>query len=106
MKAKIQGKSMLPYLKPGQIIEIWPVTDTTKLKFGDIVVFKENDRLVCHILIRRVRNIQDNTIHFITQGLNVAHEDIPIASENIFAKAKSCPWYHLTLLLLKRAIRN
>jgi len=106
MKAKIVGNSMLPYLKPGQMIDIWPVTDTTELRFGDILVFKEIDKLVCHIFIRRVRNIQDQSIHFITQGLNETREDIPIASENIFAKAKPCPWYYLALLLLKRAIRN
>lgn len=97
---------MSPYLKDGQTIDIWPVTDTSQLKFGDILVFKENDRLVCHILIRRVRNFNDQSIYFITQGLNEVREDNPIASEKIFAKARPCPWYYLALLLLKRSIRN
>lgn len=104
-KAKVNGNSMSPYIKHGDEIDMWPIDDVSKLRFGDIIVFKEGERLVCHILIKLMRKSQDSDLYFITQGLNQSHEDYPIPSRFVFARTHKCPWYYLLLLQIRNFVR-
>lgn len=73
----IQGNSMLPWIKDGDIIEIVPVATT--IRYGDVVAFfnKTHSRLVAHRVIGKKKS------YVITKGDNCFRADIPIKKNNL-----------------------
>ncbi len=53
---EVQGRSMFPILRNGAHVEVQPVV-MDELHPGDLVVFTNGYRLVCHRLIRRRRHL-------------------------------------------------
>ncbi len=51
---KTTGFSMWPFLKAGEKLLI-KETPTEKLKIGDIVIYRAGSQLVCHRLIKKIR---------------------------------------------------
>lgn len=60
---RVVGNSMLPYLKPGNIVLAKKVN---KYKIGDIVIANVNNRQV----IKRVKNINNNLYELIGDNKN------------------------------------
>ena len=60
---RVVGNSMLPYLKPGNIVLVKKVK---KYKIGDIVIANVNNRQV----IKRVKNINNNLYELIGDNKN------------------------------------
>ena len=78
IQISLSGMSMFPFLRHGDIVQIETV-DVEKLKIGDVIVFKTEDKWVAHRLIKR--NIKQNL--FYTRGDGKTVKDIPITPEQI-----------------------
>jgi len=71
IKGSIEGNSMLPWIKPGDQIEI--VSSPSKIRFGDVVAFFDNNhsRLVAHRTLGKKNGL------LITKGDNCFATDPP-----------------------------
>jgi signal peptidase I len=69
---------MFPFLMHGDIVQISSI-EIDKLKRGDIVVCKVNDRWIAHRLIKK--NIAKNL--FFTKGDGKIHKDFPVNQTQI-----------------------
>jgi signal peptidase I len=81
IRAKAEGYSMYPFLKPGSIIMLGPVNDETILIPGEIIAWKRESGFVLHRLIAIIKN--GNEAHFITRGDSCMNEDPPLSREMI-----------------------
>jgi signal peptidase I len=77
------GRSMIPYLRPGQKVQLAPV-DMSQIVRGDLVAFHKADYLVVH----RVHAVlsENGVIQLLTKGDSNLHPDAPVTSENYLAK--------------------
>jgi ATP-binding cassette subfamily B protein len=80
------GFSMYPALKPGDrgVVE---KTELSKLKIGDIIVFKSNAKLVAHRLIRIEESGTEKV--FIAKGDKNTHSDEPVEIQGIVGRITS-----------------
>jgi len=81
VKLTVTGNSMFPFLLNEETVRIAPV-DQSKLKVGDILVFKSKGHFIAHRLIR----IEKNDAVFITKGDFCLHKDAPFTKEQILGK--------------------
>jgi len=84
VKARAEGFSMFPFIKPGAIIMFSPVTPETILVPGEIIVLKRDPGLVLHRLVSIRKN--NNKVLFITRGDSCVEEDKPVSREQIAAR--------------------
>lgn len=98
---------MEPLIKAGVNLRI-KVIEPATLKFGDPIVFKRGDRLVCHIIIRIYKIHQQPNFHFITQGLNESQEDHPVESSDILGVPINArpTLIHLLFFIMKKTVRS
>ena len=77
------GRSMIPYLRPGQKVQLAPV-DMTQIVRGDLVAFHKVDYLVVH----RVHAVifEKGTIHLLTKGDSNLNFDALVDEQNYLAK--------------------
>lgn len=50
-----EGFSMWPFLKPGERLVVKRIS-SEGLKIGDIILYQSNTQIVCHRLVKKVRN--------------------------------------------------
>ena len=77
------GRSMFPFLTTNNKIELIKY-DTQRLEKGDIIVYKSNDKLIAHRLVRKIK-AGDNYL-FVTKGDTCFSFDRPINSDAIIGK--------------------
>lgn len=65
--ARLKGISMFPTLRTGQIA-LYKRCSAKQLKVGDVIVFKANNKLVCHRLIFKLQT--KNTLILLEKGDN------------------------------------
>jgi signal peptidase I len=77
------GRSMIPYLRPGQKVQLAPV-EISQIVRGDLVAFHKADYLVVH----RVHAVLsgNGTIHLQTKGDSNLNPDAPLDAQNYLAK--------------------
>jgi len=77
------GRSMIPYLRPGQKVQLAPV-DMSQIVRGDLVAFHKADYLVVH----RVHAVlsANETIQLLTKGDSNLNPDAPVDAQNYLAK--------------------
>jgi signal peptidase I len=77
------GRSMIPFLHPGQKVKLTP-TELSLIVRGDLVAFHKQDYLVVH----RVHDVHslNGAIQLITKGDSNLNPDAPVTSENYLAK--------------------
>lgn len=80
IRCKVGGISMLPLLWPGDVIIIDPII-IEQIAIGDIVVFKQDNRLVAHRLIS-ISNINNSKFLF-TKGDSNLKRDEPFSAESL-----------------------
>lgn len=83
IEANIQGSSMYPLLKDGDIVKVEPIkVELVHLKRFQIVIFKnEKDVLVCHYV--KINFIKEKNV-LICQGINkTSGEDLPVYPDSI-----------------------
>lgn len=76
IKARAEGFSMYPFIKPGTSVLLGPVDDETVLSPGEIIAWKRDSGFVLHRLVSIIRN-EEGTF-FITRGDSCLNEDSPI----------------------------
>lgn len=81
IRAKAEGYSMYPFIKPGSIVLLGPVNDSITIIPGEIIAWKRESGFVLHRLTGIVKN--GNEIHFITRGDSCLQEDQPLSREQI-----------------------
>jgi|WetSurMetagenome_2_1015567.scaffolds.fasta_scaffold03381_9 hypothetical protein len=87
LKARADGYSMYPFIRPGSMILLAPVTDETVLAPGEIIAWKRESGFVLHRLISIVRSDKGNL--FITRGDSCLSEDMPVQRAVISGKVIS-----------------
>jgi len=81
---RARGRSMSPFIRDGEIIEIVPI-DIKKIKSGDIIFYRSNSKkLVIHRVIKRI--LENGKIVFITKGDFSPTFDQCIHSNNVLGK--------------------
>lgn len=77
------GRSMIPYLRPGQRVQLAPV-DMSQIVRGDLVAFHKADYLVVH----RVHAVlsENGVIQLLTKGDSNLNPDAPVDAQNYLAK--------------------
>jgi len=79
----IEGTSMYPTLRAGDVVEIEPPSQET-LKKGDLVIFQKQKRLICHRLVDLFE--EDGETWIKTKGDTVEESDTPLALRQILGK--------------------
>jgi signal peptidase I len=81
----IVSGSMEPLIKVGDTIIVEP--SSTPLQPFDIVVFRREDKLICHYVLHLNRLPgPDGLARIITRGLNSNSEDFPVAVNEILGR--------------------
>lgn len=75
------GFSMFPFIGTGDKIVIRP---EKKMNIGDIIVFKRDDRMVCHRIVTVFE--KDGIKYYQTMGDSHFHLDDPITADRILGK--------------------
>jgi signal peptidase I len=75
-RVRVQGTSMLPALRPGDEVELRS-TAFNKINGGDIVAFRQAERLFVHRVIERGPN------GLLTQGDALRQADVPVSSDQL-----------------------
>ena len=70
------GFSMWPFLRPGQRLIIKPCA-VSELKTGDMVLYQNDNQLVCHRLIKKEKHAQEYLLYTRGDNSNYRLECIP-----------------------------
>jgi signal peptidase I len=81
IRIRADGYSMYPFIKPGSIILIEPMTVESNPVPGEILAWKRDSGFVVHRLVSIKRN--DSGIFFITRGDSCSYDDLPVSREQI-----------------------
>ncbi len=95
----IASESMSPWIRVGQQI-ILSKCEYKNIQPFDIIVFFQNDKLICHIIYKKFDD------HFISKGLNTYKFDEPINPENILGKVDHLQFGKFRRWVLKREFRK
>jgi signal peptidase I len=81
IRAKAEGYSMYPFIRPGSTVLLGPVDDGVTLIPGEIVAWKRESGFVLHRLTSILKN--GSEIHYITRGDSCLKEDPLLRREQI-----------------------
>lgn len=81
LRILVKGSSMFPVLRTGDSVI---VTSPDNLRKGDIILFRKDENIVCH-RIMKIINIGEQ-VFYITRGDSLFYEDRPVSSEDIIGK--------------------
>jgi len=84
LKARAEGYSMYPFIKPGSIVTLAPVNEETILSPGDIIAWKREAGFVMHRLASITRTSEGDI--YITRGDSCINFDIPVTRSLISGK--------------------
>jgi signal peptidase I len=84
IRARAEGFSMYPFIRPGSIILLGPVSDDTVLSPGEIIAWKRDSGFVLHRLVSIIR--KDSETLYITRGDSCLDPDPPVKKEQISGK--------------------
>lgn len=82
---KTTGFSMWPFLKSGEQILVKKVS-AENLKIGDIMLYRVNDRMICHRLVRKVS--KEGEYLFYTQGDTSLKIDNPVSEKALIGRVE------------------
>lgn len=98
VSVQAHGNSMQPLIKNGQILDLKKIKPE-EIYVGDIVVYKKNNSVVCHLVIAKQTDVTKSETLFITAGSNTKHDDIPVLASEILAKVTNVKLSKFKLLL-------
>ena len=81
VRVSTRGPSMFPPISPGDKITIKPETD---YQTGDLVVFKRDDQMVCHRLVKVFE--RDGIRYCQSRGDSFFVPDDPVAADQLLGK--------------------
>lgn len=87
LKIKARAHSMRPLISDGDELHVVPALNPMQdLRPGDIIVFRKNNLLLCHVLLNIQRDHVAQGYLFITQGYNCDHEDSPVPELDLLGR--------------------
>jgi signal peptidase I len=97
VELRAYGRSMIPYLRPGQKVQLAPV-DMSQIVRGDLVAFHKADYLVVH-RVHAVHSVNES-IQLLTKGDSNLNPDAPVDAQNYLAKViavqRGSSWYKVS----------
>jgi signal peptidase I len=81
IRAKAEGYSMYPFIRPGSTVLLGPVNESVTLIPGEIIAWKSESGFVLHRLTGIIKN--GNDIRFITRGDSCLQDDQCLNREQI-----------------------
>lgn len=86
---KVSGKSMLPWLRPGDIVFVRK-TDASQISRGNVVVFENDGHVSMHRVIERIssRDGDAGSARFITKGDARVLADAPIGADELCGRVE------------------
>lgn len=93
LRIRVTGASMFPIVRTGDKITI---RHEKSPAVGDIIVFRREDRMVCHRLVRTFE--KDGIKHYQTRGDAFYSPDEPIVGEQILGKVIRIDREHISLI--------
>ncbi len=93
VRVRVAGASMFPIIRTGDRITI---RHEKSPAVGDIVVFRREDRMVCHRLVRTFE--KDGIKYYQTCGDAFYSPDEPIVAEQILGKVTGIDREHISLI--------
>jgi hypothetical protein len=87
IRARAEGFSMYPFIRPGSMILLGPVNDETILSPGEIIAWKRESGFVLHRLVSIIRN--DSETLYITRGDSCMNPDPPVKRDQISGRVLS-----------------
>ncbi|MFA5582774.1 MAG: signal peptidase I [Bacteriovoracaceae bacterium] len=95
LSLRVASESMVPVLKTGQIITV-KRADLDNLKKFDILVFLQNEKIMCHFLWSVQTN--EGQVEFITKSIeNPTEIDIPIKEGLLLGKVDATIPLHIKI---------
>ena len=79
LTVRVKGRSMQPFLSDGELL-IVSSTDAEDIAVGDIILYSDKGKYVCHRVFRKRGN------SFVTKGDAGLKPDAPIVSEELIGK--------------------
>ncbi len=81
LRINTRGPSMFPLIGTGDKITISTIRNP---KIGDILVFRRDDQMVCHRLVKAFE--RNGTRHFQTRGDSFFNPDEPVTADQILGR--------------------
>jgi signal peptidase I len=81
IRAKAEGYSMYPFIRPGSTVLLGPVNDSVTLIPGEIIAWKRESGFVLHRLTGIIKNGIE--IYYITRGDSCLQGDQPLRRDQI-----------------------
>jgi signal peptidase I len=81
IRARADGYSMYPFIKPGSTILLGPVNNKSVLSPGEIIAWKRESGFVLHRLVSIIRTGEEDL--YITRGDSCLDDDPPVRREQI-----------------------
>jgi len=109
-KCQIVSDSMEPVLKIGEVVRAEPIAapdEVTRLKRFTLIVFKRDDRVLCHYIWRINQQVMPGTC--VTRSLkNPFHDEVPVPFNDVLGqiREKVIPTWLRVLLVLNNALRG
>jgi len=105
VRIETSGPSMLPFIRTGDKIIIRP---EKKMNIGDIIVFKRDDQMVCHRVVRVFG--KDGIKYYQTRGDTHFSPDEPVTADQILGKVvrierENVSFARRSLLLIHPALK-
>lgn len=91
-KVRLYGRSMMPMLLPGALLEFDPV-DPAACRPGDVVLVRRGDVLTAHRWVGGARDA------WVLQGDALARPDPPVTDEQVLGRARGVPFARTSLPL-------
>ncbi|MEO8078361.1 MAG: signal peptidase I [Acidobacteriota bacterium] len=82
-RLRVGGTSMLPTIRPGDVLLIRPV-EITSVEPGEVILFRAGGRLFVHRVVQPVVSGADRIL--ITRGDNHAHPDQPVTAVDLLGR--------------------
>jgi len=86
VKFKAHGGSMMPFIKPGDLVSVEPVLNE-KLNVGDIVIFHSGELSIIHRMLFQYS--RGGSTWLLTKGDSVDSPDAPVHSSRVLGKVVS-----------------
>ncbi len=87
IKIRARAHSMRPLINDGDELHVVPILNPLRdLRPGDIIVFRKNNLLLCHVLINMQKDHVAQGHLFITQGYNCDQEDSPVPEFDLLGR--------------------
>lgn len=81
LRIPVRGFSMFPVLSTGDSVI---VSSVDNLKKGDIILFRKDENIVCHRVMKIIS--REGKVFYVTRGDSLFYDDAPVSVDDIIGK--------------------